>query len=104
MTRREFFAISDRMKLKAAEQLEARPVNSKCKVLVQTKDNELFLFATLSKGENETTERQNVCAMNVEVMFFKAGNSALVCVPYSSVTAVTTQIIEPEQGKAEQNQ
>lgn len=92
------------MKLKAAEQLETRPVGSKCKVLVQARDNEAFLFTTISKDEKEITDRQNVIAMNTDVMYFKAGDAAIVGVPYSSVTAVVTQIIKPEPDKKEQNQ
>ena len=56
MTRREFLAISCKMKVLAAEFLDEHADVNSCKILMQTKDGEAFEFATIRRDGGHIVE------------------------------------------------
>lgn len=105
MTRREFIAISDKMKVLAAEQMDEDAAVISCTIFVQTEDREAFEFATIRRDERgHIVEDHTGTVLNVEGVFFNVGpdTAALVFVPYNHVAILFTKLERSED--AEKNQ
>ena len=107
MTRREFIAISDKMKVLAAEQMDEDAAVLSCTIFVQTKDKEAFEFATIRRDDGgHITEDGHGGILNAEGIFFNVGpekTGALVFVPYNHVAILFTKLERSEGAQKNQN-
>ncbi len=102
MTRREFIAISDKMKVLAAEQMDEDAAVSSCKIVMQTKDGKSFDFATIRRDGARIVGGSRGGILAPDCIIFVVGNDgATVCVPF---TNVDTLYMQPERSEGAENQ
>lgn len=93
MTRREFLAISCKMKVLAAEFLDEHADVNSCKILMQTKDGEAFEFATIKRDGGHIVEggsRGGIVTPD-SIMFVVGNDGAIVSVPFTNVATLYTK-------------
>lgn len=102
MTRREFIAISDKMKVLAAEQMDEDAAVISCTIFVQTKDKEAFEFATIRRDEHGhiTQDGHGGILSPDSIIFITNNDGSTVGVPFTNVDMLYMQ---PERSDKNRN-
>ena len=102
MTCREFIAISDKMKVLAAEQMDEDAAVISCTIFVQTKDKEAFEFAAIRRDEHGhvTQDGHGGILSPDSIIFITNNDGSTVGVPFTNVDMLYMQ---PERSDKNQN-